>query len=46
MLQVKTFTAEENKNSSEQKKDFLGYISLKVNAAMLKSFYSLDKQAK
>ncbi|WGE68170.1 SAF domain-containing protein [Actinobacillus equuli subsp. haemolyticus] len=46
VLQVKTFTAEENKDSSEQKKDFLGYISLKVDAAMLKAFYSLDKQAK
>ncbi|AIZ79019.1 SAF domain-containing protein [Actinobacillus equuli] len=46
VLQVKTFTAEENKQDSSHNKDFLGYISLKVDASMLKAFYSLDKQAK
>ncbi|WP_150539634.1 flp operon protein C [Actinobacillus vicugnae] len=47
VLQVKTFSAEETKqDTSQTKKDFVGYISVKVNASDLKAFYSLDKQAK
>ena len=47
VLQVKSFTQEEVKQGeSQNKKDFLGYISLKIDATMLKEFYSLDKQAK
>ncbi|EXI61738.1 hypothetical protein MHD_05085 [Mannheimia granulomatis] len=46
VLQVKKFTQEDTKNESSNNKDYLGYVSIKMNAQQVKEFYSLDKQAK
>ncbi|AKO45542.1 SAF domain-containing protein [[Haemophilus] ducreyi] len=55
VLKVKKFSPQQadpnndentKKTDTEYNKDFLGYLSLKVDAMQLKEFYSLDKQAR